>query len=32
MNAVKNTLELMGASVTLDPILDIKYNDDRKIE
>jgi len=31
MNAVKNTLELLGARVTLDPILDIKYNDDRKI-
>lgn len=31
MNAVKKALELVGASVTLDPILDVKYNDERKI-
>lgn len=31
MNAVKNALELLGAKVALDPILDVKYNDDRKI-
>lgn len=31
MNAVKKALELMGARVSLDPILDVKYNDDRKI-
>lgn len=31
MTAVKNALELLGANVALDPILDVKYNDDRKI-
>jgi hypothetical protein len=31
MDAVKKTLEMLGAKVTLDPILDVKYNDDREI-
>lgn len=31
MEAVKQRLELLGARVALDPILDVKYNDDRKI-
>lgn len=31
MTAVKSRLEMLGAQVALDPILDVKYNDDRKI-
>jgi hypothetical protein len=31
MTTVKKALELLGANVALDPILDIKYNDDRNI-
>jgi hypothetical protein len=31
MTKVKTILESLGASVTLDPILDIKYNDDRQL-
>jgi hypothetical protein len=31
MTRIKTVLELLGASVTLDPILDIKYNDERTI-
>jgi predicted metal-dependent TIM-barrel fold hydrolase len=31
MVKIKTILESLGASVTLDPILDIKYNDERKL-
>lgn len=31
MTKVKNILESLGANVTLDPILDIKYNDERQL-
>ena len=31
MTRVKTILESLGASVTLDPILDIKYNDERQL-
>ena len=31
MTKIKTILESLGASVTLDPILDIKYNDDRQL-
>jgi hypothetical protein len=31
MTRVKNILESLGANVTLDPILDIRYNDERKL-
>ena len=31
MMKIKTILESLGASVTLDPILDIKYNDDRQL-
>ena len=31
MMKVKNILESLGANVTLDPILDIKYNDERQL-
>jgi hypothetical protein len=31
MTRVKNILESLGANVTLDPILDIKYNDERQL-
>lgn len=31
MTRIKNILESLGASVTFDPILDIKYNDERQL-
>jgi hypothetical protein len=31
MMKIKNILESLGANVTLDPILDIKYNDERQL-
>ena len=31
MAKIKNILESLGANVTLDPILDIKYNDERQL-
>ena len=31
MTKIKNILESLGANVSLDPILDIKYNDERQL-